>query len=635
MLKWISVVAFLFLSAGAAVAQDIPDEEYGMGLVEDPPQLYRNFSSVPRYRAFLPPEVDLSSRFPVPGNQGQQGSCTAWATGYALRSYQEGKDRKWESFSSQAQTFSPAYLYNRLHADGNCVGTSISAALDLMKTEGVAPLSEFPYSASDCVRQPDERVKEVAAQFRIKGWRALDVSRLDNAKGRLASGDPVVFGMKISRNFFKLKGSAIYDDLESPRFGSHAMVLVGYSEERQAFKLINSWGTNWGDKGFAWVSYDAVLALSDNQYVVEGLTEPKPVVVVEPPKPVPAPIVVVQPPKPVPAPIVVVQPPKPVPAPIVVVEPPKPVPAPIVVVEPPKPVPAPIVVVQPPKPVPAPIVVVEPPKPVPTPIVVVEPPKPVPAPIVVVEPPKPVPAPIVVVEPPRPPAPGLEQTRTAVESLVKRVGCARIDATLTALRSVKLTGFIGSVDDLNALKVSLAAVPGVNQVDADLKLRPWPQCEVFLNFADTLATPKGLSIHLAGGQGPDFRGGDSLVVEVTTPSYPSYVYVSYLQASGEVVHLAWPQGRFPKPMPPNAKLTFGGGANGQPVYRVGPPFGDEVIVVTTSASPLFQTPLPATDDDRDYLTSFRRAFALRPKGGSGERIVSTVVSTLHTQSKLE
>ena len=544
MLKWISVVAFLFLSAGAAVAQDIPDEEYGMGLIEDPPLLYKNFSSVPRYRAFLPPEVDLSSRFPDPGNQGQQGSCTAWATGYALRSYQEGKERKWEKFSSQAQTFSPAYLYNRLHADGNCVGTSISAALDLMKTEGVAPLSEFPYSASDCARQPDERVKEVAAQFRIKGWRALDVSRLDNAKGRLASGDPVVFGMKISRSFFKLKGSAIYDDLESPRFGSHAMVLVGYSEERQAFKLINSWGTNWGDKGFAWVSYDAVLALSDNQYVVEGLTEPKPVVVVEPPKPVPAPIVVV-------------------------------------------------------------------------------------------EPPKPVPAPIVVVEPPRPPAPGLEQTRIAVESLVKRVGCARIDATLTALRSVKLTGFIGSVDDLNALKVSLAAVPGVNQVDADLKLRPWPQCEVFLNFADTLATPNWISIHLAGGQGPDFRGGDSLVVEVTTPSYPSYVYVSYLQASGEVVHLAWPQGRFPKPMPPNAKLTFGGGANGQPVYRVGPPFGDEVIVVTTSASPLFQTPLPATDDDRDYLTSFRRAFALRPKGGSGERIVSTAVSTLHTQSKLE
>lgn len=31
--------------------------------------------------------VDLSSKFPGPGSQGDQGSCTAWAVGYALKSF--------------------------------------------------------------------------------------------------------------------------------------------------------------------------------------------------------------------------------------------------------------------------------------------------------------------------------------------------------------------------------------------------------------------------------------------------------------------------------------------------------------------------------------------------------------------
>ena len=33
------------------------------------------------------------------------------------------------------------------------------------------------------------------------------------------------------------------------------MVLVGYDDQRNAFRLINSLGKAWGDGGFAWISY--------------------------------------------------------------------------------------------------------------------------------------------------------------------------------------------------------------------------------------------------------------------------------------------------------------------------------------------------------------------------------------------
>jgi hypothetical protein len=52
-----------------------------------------------------------------------------------------------------------------------------------------------------------------------------------------------------------------------------------------------------------------------------------------------------------------------------------------------------------------------------------------------------------------------------------------------------------------------------------------------------------------------------------------------------------------------------------------------------SASPLFQDEPPETTTDREYLTSFRKAFLMSPKGGGGTRIVSAVAVPLRTQAK--
>src|ERR1035438_6083026 len=155
-------------------AEASPAMEHGMGFVAEPEAVYKSFPGVPRFRAFLPPEVDLSARFPTPGNQGIQSSCAAWAVGYDMRSYYEGQANHWESFSSKGQVFSPAYIYNRLHEGAkDCnAGTTISDALNLLKEEGVPPMSEFPYTANDCSRTPDKETKLLAANFKIKSWRA-------------------------------------------------------------------------------------------------------------------------------------------------------------------------------------------------------------------------------------------------------------------------------------------------------------------------------------------------------------------------------------------------------------------------------------------------------------------------------
>ena len=35
------------------------------------------------------------------------------------------------------------------------------------------------------------------------------------------------------------------------------MLVVGFSDEYNAFKLVNSWGEDWGDNGFVWIDYQA------------------------------------------------------------------------------------------------------------------------------------------------------------------------------------------------------------------------------------------------------------------------------------------------------------------------------------------------------------------------------------------
>ena len=614
--KWKSAALAVFCATAILIC-DLADAQTrrAKGWVREPAHIVASIPLMLRFQNYLPEEVDLSSKFPTPGDQGQQSSCTAWATGYAMRSYYEGKRRNWD-FSSPERIISPAYIYNRLHDfRGNCdTGTAISEALGVLKNEGSPTLSAYPYVEGDCSRPATPQLVRDGSAFRISGWSALDNKRLDDAKGQLARGNPVVFGMEVSERFESLAGREIYDDTASPRSGGHAMVLVGYSERRQAFKVMNSWGTEWGDGGFGWVSYRAVRQLSDLMFVMEvpDYVPPAP-----PPKPAPPPVVIAPPvPQPAPAPVVI--PPPPPPAPVVVAPPvPKPAPEPVV-----KPQPAPPPVVTPPLP---PVVVAPPtpqPKPAPVP----------PAPPVVVAPPAPTPPPKPVVTPPVV-IPPVATVQKQVKARVQEVRCARIDSAIKAKQVVQLRGFAGSASDLAKLESDLLTMPGVRRVDSKVTLYPWPQCEVFLNFADTLKTPRGLKAKLRGASAQAFAAGDSLAIEVVTPAYPTYLYVTYLQASGDAANLYWPEGKFPKALPPNTKMTLGGGAGGEPVYRITPPFGDEIVVVVASASPLFADELPDTATSRDYLTSFRKSFLLSPRSGGGQRTVSVLAVPLKTQAK--
>lgn len=232
------------------------DGEKGTGLIFLDEQEYSEIPlATTAMMGSLPLSKDLSNWFPVPGNQGGQGSCVAWAVGYALKFYQEAVERR--QSVSQALTFSPAYIYNQIKINGCENGSDIKVALNLLKSEGVCPMSQFPYDSNNCHRIPSSMDKNSARPYTIAEWRKVSLDNEAEIKSHIASGFPVVIGMYVDDGFKELYGDNIYRGPSGAERGGHAMVVTGYDDSKGAFKVINSWGTNWGNGGFGWISYQA------------------------------------------------------------------------------------------------------------------------------------------------------------------------------------------------------------------------------------------------------------------------------------------------------------------------------------------------------------------------------------------
>ncbi|MCI8554180.1 MAG: hypothetical protein HFJ80_04460 [Clostridiales bacterium] len=264
--------AMLLTAAGPAGVQALPAEkdwfpacsiasegERALGCIPDSEETIERLllpeTPAVQSRAALPPTVDMTSQFPTPGNQGSQGSCTAWAVAYALKSYQEKQDHSWAG-GTRLTTFCPAYVYNQMNGGENR-GTSISGAMKLIYEQGVCTYNSMSYNENDWTTQPSQAARREAARYRAISYGT--VRGTEAIKKRLAQGDGVVIQIPVYPDFDNLNSSnPIYNDLSGKDRGSHAVCLIGYDDSKKAFKLINSWGTSWGLGGYGYISYDLV-----------------------------------------------------------------------------------------------------------------------------------------------------------------------------------------------------------------------------------------------------------------------------------------------------------------------------------------------------------------------------------------
>jgi hypothetical protein len=244
--------------------------------------------------AELPSTVDLAPSsllleaqpsyegIPPVGNQGQTNTCTAWATSYYYKSYQEWFERGWNLKNGGPEydhIFSPGFVYNQITggSDAECDdGAQIPAALNLIVNQGDLPWSGFPWNpiAPNCTLQPTPAQKSAAALYKGLSYWAFFISQgppdgpqqnhnLSPLKQWLAGGDPFVLGFPVYSEFDNyVCNQAVPPPANAGTYrGLHAVAVVGYDDnwaDVGAFRIVNSYGSQWGCYGYAWLSYEFV-----------------------------------------------------------------------------------------------------------------------------------------------------------------------------------------------------------------------------------------------------------------------------------------------------------------------------------------------------------------------------------------
>ena len=209
--------------------------------------------------------ADLSSYMPPVGNQGSNYSCVAWATTYYLKAYHENREHGWDPAAS-AHRFSPMFVYNQVN-NGRDAGISFAGAFSVLKPKGCAPLSVFNILSGDYRTWPDIAQCEAAMPYRadaaavIFGIGGAGDWALSQMKALLDRGEPSVIGVDVYTDFYPASPDYFYDG-PSPTAtyrGAHALTVCGYDDAKcgqGGLKVVNSWGTGWGNRGYGWISYD-------------------------------------------------------------------------------------------------------------------------------------------------------------------------------------------------------------------------------------------------------------------------------------------------------------------------------------------------------------------------------------------
>jgi C1A family cysteine protease len=212
-------------------------------------------------------DVDLRSTLPTIRDQGDRGTCTAFAVtanhefcrSHSLRLSEE--DLFWQCF-----TVDPSCLAN---------GTCFPGALMVLLNSGQVEYSVWPYS--DVNPTADQYVPPAtvatAERHQITGCRPIEPT-IANIQEQLVAENFVMVGMKVFKHWLRA-GTMVIGLPPHPQeeIGNHAMLAVGFKGDpgdKDGYLIVrNSWGKNWGEGGYGYVSYECVERYLLEAYVME------------------------------------------------------------------------------------------------------------------------------------------------------------------------------------------------------------------------------------------------------------------------------------------------------------------------------------------------------------------------------
>ncbi len=202
--------------------------------------------------------VDLREFCPRVYDQGWLGACTGFAVAKGLIEIQRRRLKLY------APEMSALYLYyhERLIEENRDrdVGATIVDAMWVAMTRGCASVNTDPYKVERFRSPPSDEAEKDASKYKIV--RALHLHTLDEVRHALTQGNPVAFGMDVFSSMLTHQvgrvGRIPMPEPGEKVEGGHAVCAVGFDDREKHLIVRNSWGGDWGDRGYFYLPFSYV-----------------------------------------------------------------------------------------------------------------------------------------------------------------------------------------------------------------------------------------------------------------------------------------------------------------------------------------------------------------------------------------
>lgn len=226
----------------------------------------------------LPPSVDLRHHCIPTLDQGDLGACTAHAITAVLRWHVRRGGGPDVPLSRLQLYYDERVIEKTVGLDD---GAQIRNGIKSARTKGVGHEDLWPYDVAKFKELPPPVAYQNADMFGGLTYERVPVSAW-GLKSALALGFPVVIGVNLYESFESTEvektgmvpmPAVLNGEVSEADAGGHCMYVAGYGQRPGTFTVHNSWGDDWGDRGFCYMpeSYLGSPVFGSDYWVVKNL----------------------------------------------------------------------------------------------------------------------------------------------------------------------------------------------------------------------------------------------------------------------------------------------------------------------------------------------------------------------------